>query len=102
MLFFFFQAEDGIRDLYVTGVQTCALPISLFALLGAGLGNNFRIDISENGRRLPAIEIGISGSDESDRAVLRQKFDWFLVPECPQHACELLFCDRLKRAMQWK
>src|SRR6266576_3411994 len=28
VLFFFFQAEDGIRDLYVTGVQTCALPIS--------------------------------------------------------------------------
>src|SRR5690349_25167006 len=27
--FFFFQAEDGIRDLYVTGVQTCALPISV-------------------------------------------------------------------------
>src|SRR6267378_6062773 len=27
--FFFFQAEDGIRDLYVTGVQTCALPILL-------------------------------------------------------------------------
>src|SRR6266496_1928291 len=27
--FFFFQAEDGIRDLYVTGVQTCALPISI-------------------------------------------------------------------------
>src|SRR2546430_12049049 len=26
-LFFFFQAEDGIRDLTVTGVQTCALPI---------------------------------------------------------------------------
>src|SRR6266403_1540092 len=25
--FFFFQAEDGIRGLYVTGVQTCALPI---------------------------------------------------------------------------
>src|SRR5216683_3568677 len=25
--FFFFQAEDGIRDLIVTGVQTCALPI---------------------------------------------------------------------------
>src|SRR2546426_1890219 len=28
-LFFFFQAEDGIRDYKVTGVQTCALPISL-------------------------------------------------------------------------
>src|SRR2546421_4248814 len=26
-VFFFFQAEDGIRDLIVTGVQTCALPI---------------------------------------------------------------------------
>src|SRR5215475_8951364 len=29
--FFFFQAEDGIRDFHVTGVQTCALPISLLA-----------------------------------------------------------------------
>src|SRR5256884_825389 len=27
-VFFFFQAEDGIRDVAVTGVQTCALPIS--------------------------------------------------------------------------
>src|SRR5207249_5340955 len=27
-MFFFFQAEDGIRDRNVTGVQTCALPIS--------------------------------------------------------------------------
>src|SRR5437867_6462657 len=27
MIFFFFQAEDGIRDRTVTGVQTCALPI---------------------------------------------------------------------------
>src|SRR2546425_3521827 len=30
-LFFFFQAEDGIRDKLVTGVQTCALPISVAA-----------------------------------------------------------------------
>src|SRR5690606_40551852 len=28
---FFFQAEDGIRDFHVTGVQTCALPISFLA-----------------------------------------------------------------------
>ena len=27
LIFFFFQAEDGIRDIGVTGVQTCALPI---------------------------------------------------------------------------
>src|SRR2546421_8178044 len=31
LFFFFFQAEDGIRDLIVTGVQTCALPISVVA-----------------------------------------------------------------------
>src|SRR3712207_6949302 len=30
--FFFFQAEDGIRDIGVTGVQTCALPISVDGL----------------------------------------------------------------------
>src|SRR6266446_10077304 len=30
-MFFFFQAEDGIRDYKVTGVQTCALPIYLAA-----------------------------------------------------------------------
>src|SRR2546427_6632777 len=34
MCFFFFQAEDGIRDLTVTGVQTCALPISLARFAG--------------------------------------------------------------------
>src|SRR6266478_5052542 len=33
--FFFFQAEDGIRDLTVTGVQTCALPISISDGYGA-------------------------------------------------------------------
>src|SRR2546425_6061872 len=32
-IFFFFQAEDGIRDKLVTGVQTCALPISLRAAI---------------------------------------------------------------------
>ena len=31
LFFFFFQAEDGIRDISVTGVQTCALPIFIFA-----------------------------------------------------------------------
>ena len=31
LFFFFFQAEDGIRDIGVTGVQTCALPISVLS-----------------------------------------------------------------------
>src|ERR1022692_3849907 len=34
---FFFQAEDGIRDCKVTGVQTCALPIWFPALLGGAV-----------------------------------------------------------------
>src|SRR5258707_5727661 len=33
LFFFFFQAEDGIRDIGVTGVQTCALPISSTAAM---------------------------------------------------------------------
>src|SRR2546430_10347569 len=38
---FFFQAEDGIRDLTVTGVQTCALPIyASLPLLAAAIGVN--------------------------------------------------------------
>src|SRR2546430_3347988 len=36
--FFFFQAEDGIRDLTVTGVQTCALPIYSLSIDKAGEG----------------------------------------------------------------
>src|SRR3989441_5493877 len=38
LFFFFFQAEDGIRDKLVTGVQTCALPISRSAPEPAALG----------------------------------------------------------------
>src|SRR5690349_21888945 len=36
-VFLFFQAEDGIRDLYVTGVQTCALPILVDVMLADGV-----------------------------------------------------------------
>src|SRR5205823_11675068 len=38
--FFFFQAEDGIRDKLVTGVQTCALPISTVAEGGGIWGHS--------------------------------------------------------------
>src|SRR6266511_5551427 len=36
VVFFFFQAEDVIRDFHVTGVQTCALPISTCTTCRAG------------------------------------------------------------------
>src|SRR3989441_8731454 len=39
MCFFFFQAEDGIRDKLVTGVQTCALPISVPLAVDTRTGN---------------------------------------------------------------
>src|SRR5256885_5918385 len=39
---FFFQAEDGIRDYKVTGVQTCALPIYITVAMPASQGGDFR------------------------------------------------------------
>src|SRR2546425_9377360 len=41
--FFFFQAEDGIRDKLVTGVQTCALPISAVRASAVQLSRNVEI-----------------------------------------------------------
>src|SRR2546429_5336724 len=52
--FFFFQAEDGIRDVAVTGVQTCALPIS-----------RAREDVD---RRRPLLATGAVGKEEFDHA----------------------------------
>src|SRR2546429_6267324 len=46
IFYFFFQAEDGIRDVAVTGVQTCALPISI--------GNNY--DSTNSGMLAPVGE----------------------------------------------
>src|SRR5690349_23299392 len=63
LIFFFFQAEDGIRALYVTGVQTCALPIcrprplrdrgSAPRLAGIAPGEAPRIALSCNAQRCP-------------------------------------------------
>src|SRR2546421_2586991 len=51
---FFFQAEDGIRDLIVTGVQTCALPISALSarecMRRAGVERVDHVAISRNPR----------------------------------------------------
>src|SRR3712207_7213591 len=55
MFFFFFQAEDGIRDIGVTGVQTCALPILMFYGRGAGMmptGSAVMADIMETARNI--------------------------------------------------
>src|SRR5256885_6254102 len=60
LCFFFFQAEDGIRDYKVTGVQTCALPI--FACCPPGPEERLtRSSTSDSGSRTPrATGIGSS------------------------------------------
>src|SRR2546430_13552636 len=47
--FFFFQAEDGIRDLTVTGVQTCALPICNVTMLGSGFSQPIGVAVDGSG-----------------------------------------------------
>src|SRR5438270_10724387 len=62
---FFFQAEDGIRDLTVTGVQTCALPISTlsrpptaFAQRSTGLGTANATEAKRNGSMNSVLRTG--------------------------------------------
>src|SRR2546430_3253704 len=58
LFFFFFQAEDGIRDLTVTGVQTCALPI---------FGSDERFAGANRATEGPAREIGVPRSPQPIR-----------------------------------
>src|SRR5690349_24864663 len=57
---FFFQAEDGIRDLYVTGVQTCALPIFL------GVPERGDLRLAER-RPRDHVEVDLHGLGAGDR-----------------------------------
>src|SRR2546425_7251438 len=64
--FFFFQAEDGIRDKLVTGVQTCALPISDFtAIISATMT---AVHATPTPRRSP---VKIDGSAEGKTTLRR-------------------------------
>src|SRR6266496_3184289 len=56
---FFFQAEDGIRDLYVTGVQTCALPISFSTCCGV----HARLDLPPSALSTPPVTSGTTNVD---------------------------------------
>src|SRR5690606_10412171 len=72
----FFQAEDGIRDFHVTGVQTCALPISVARLLARELGWHM-LDSGALYRllALAAGDHGISLEDEAALAELAPRLD---------------------------
>src|SRR5699024_11827330 len=62
-LFFFFQAEDGIRDRNVTGVQTCALPICAGGF-GGSRSSLFGVGASSNGSEVELERISSSFHDE--------------------------------------
>ena len=68
--FFFFQAEDGIRDRLVTGVQTCALPIYLLDLNNRGRRRH-RHDGTEAASSLvvDGVAIAIGGAPLDEREV---------------------------------
>src|SRR5437016_6698415 len=75
MCFFFFQAEDGIRDWSVTGVQTCALPISphLYsrtALHGEALGRELAAADVVVDRK--SVRVG-KGVDLGGRRIIKKK-----------------------------
>src|SRR2546422_1639721 len=53
---FFFQAEDGIRDVAVTGVQTCALPISPLLSEAAAAMEGYKEKITETAKTFALLE----------------------------------------------
>src|SRR5690606_39433984 len=61
VFFFFFQAEDGIRDFHVTGVQTCALPI-----LNRGLTHKGPFEVVKNGLQPHERQVVFEGLDPSN------------------------------------
>src|SRR5256885_1584750 len=73
--FFFFQAEDGIRDYKVTGVQTCALPICcdrktvLFALGGGVIGDMTGFAAASYMRGVPFVQVPTTLLSQVDSSV---------------------------------
>src|SRR5699024_12014546 len=65
---FFFQAEDGIRDRNVTGVQTCALPIS-FLISTDWLKVTSRVPLPISTRRAPTAQASMALVKETGRPV---------------------------------
>src|SRR2546426_7232106 len=80
VLFFFFQAEDGIRDYKVTGVQTCALPISadyrVVSEIGPDHRKTFVVAVSVAGQVL-ASGAG-ANKKEAEQAAARQALERLL------------------------
>src|SRR5256886_13961185 len=101
LLFFFFQAEDGIRDLTVTGVQTCALPISTQRVGGEPVGRLQKVRHPE-----PMLSLGNVRSEEELRAWVERmrnhlaregisapRFEFVVEPKIDGLAISLIYRD---------
>src|SRR5437667_1654952 len=76
VLFFFFQAEDGIRDRDVTGVQTCALPISSDTTYREALDHYLRLQKSptkESSAKLVGSPNELLSESKQEKLSLSQK-----------------------------
>src|SRR2546430_13318372 len=92
MFFFFFQAEDGIRDLTVTGVQTCALPI---------LKLNLGMALHLAGRKreaIPELEAAVKLQPDLDRKSTRLNsshsqisYAVFCLKKKKKHLCKTIY-----------
>src|SRR5690606_39780828 len=74
---FFFQAEDGIRDFHVTGVQTCALPIFLRVgvLVCRPPSEHVEADVSARVRRVRYVDDPLTVEEYLDAVALGEDAD---------------------------
>src|SRR5690606_39622247 len=90
---FFFRAEDGIRDFHVTGVQTCALPISLRVVverrgeLGDDLDDAEGLGVRDGELRLDLLERGLGGAVRVGDGGRRDGGDEDLLVEIGRASC---------------
>src|SRR5690606_40946931 len=86
LFFFFFQAEDGIRDFHVTGVQTCALPILPFSALAGGWEADDPVHPADIDRMF--VSLAPPGFDPGGSALLPERVNgWAEMSEIGRASC---------------
>src|SRR5437762_14269785 len=97
MFFFFFQAVDGIRDTSVTGVQTCALPISAKAKVATQMG--IQIHANENYHRVvELVQSGAIGSITEAHVWVSRAWGWQSEADAKRHGDIVSVRERPKQS----